>query len=490
MSESNGHLPLAPGVALDGFRVEERLHQGGMATVWRATRADLPFPVAVKVPRVGNTDDPAAVVAFETERMILPKLSGPYVPRFIAAGDFEECPYLAMEYVPGPVLEERLAAAPLDAAEVADIGARVADALHDLHRQHVSHLDLAPDNIVFRPGGEAVLLDFGLARHERLPDLLAEAFQGPLGTAGYIAPEQVLGVRDEPRSDLFALGAILYTLATGRLPFGEPESPRGLRRRLTRKPVPPRGIAPECPPWLQEIILRCLEVDPRLRHESAAQLAFDLRNPEDVTLTERAGRLGGRGLLAGAARQVRDVLALFTQTRPAARGAARVRRAHQLPIVMAAVDVAHGSEALAEALRIAALGALELDPDARLTCVTVHRVAPGRRLNIAEGGRAVHVQRLVELKHWARTLELAPGRLSFHVLDAVDPAGALIEFARTNHVDHIVIGARGSSALRRHLGSVSSAVAAMAPCTVTVVRTPHECPAGPVIIPETREGGL
>jgi len=490
MPESNGHAPLAPGTTLDGFRIEERLHQGGMATVWRATRPDIPFPLAVKVPRVANTDDPAAVVAFETEQIILPKISGPHVPRFVAAGDFEERPYLAMEYIAGPLLEERLDTVPLPAAEVAEVGARVADALHDLHRQHVSHLDLAPDNVVFRPGGEVVLLDFGLARHEQLPDLLAEAFRGPLGTAGYMAPEQVLGVRDDPRSDLFALGAILYRLTTGRLPFGEPESPRGLRRRLVRRPLPPRALAPDCPPWLQEIILRCLEVDPRLRHESATQLALDLRNPENVALTERAGRRGGRGLLAGAARRVRDVLALLTQTRAAARGAERGRRAHQVPIVMAAVDVAQGSEALAEALRIAALGALELDPNARLTCVTVHRVAPGRRLNIAEGGRAVHVQRLVELKHWARTLELAPGRVSFHVLDAVDPAGALIEFARANHVDHVVIGARGSSALRRHLGSVSAAVAAMAPCTVTVVRAPDEGPAGPLIIPETREGGL
>jgi nucleotide-binding universal stress UspA family protein len=188
---------------------------------------------------------------------------------------------------------------------------------------------------------------------------------------------------------------------------------------------------------------------------------------------------------------VRWLSGSLTALAPAREAAARGRRARQAPIVMAAVDVARGSAALAEALRLAALGVLELDLEARLTCVTVHRLAPGMRLNIAAGGRAVHVQRLVELKEWARTLDLPPERVSFHVLDAADPAAALVDFARANHINHIVIGARGSSALRRHLGSVSARVAAEASCTVTVVRAPHEGGlAGPLLVPETREGGL
>lgn len=492
---ASGAGGLAPGAVIDGFRIEERLHQGGMATVWRASRADVPLAVALKAPRAGNSDDPAAIVSFETELVILPRLAGPHVPLFVAAADFDAQPYLAMEFIPGPTLEERLAMAPLLPADTAAIGARIADALHEVHRQEVIHFDLSPDNVMFRPEGEAVLLDFGLARHTRLPDLLGEAFRRPLGTAAWMAPEQVLGVRDDPRSDLFALGAILYALLTGRKPHGEPESPRGLRRRLAREPVPPRAFAADCPPWLQEIVLRCLEIDPARRHESASQLAFDLRHPDRVLLTERSRRLGGRGFLARAVRRLRGSFTELAPSRKGARSAVRAperaRRVQRVPIVMAAVDVAQGSEALAEALRIAALGALELDPEARLTCVTVHRLAPGLRLNVAEGGRAVHVQRLVELKEWARTLDLPAGRASFHVIDAADPAAALIEFARANHVDHIVIGARGSSALRRHLGSVSAQVAAEAPCTVTVVRAPGPgAPAGPLVVPETREGGL
>jgi nucleotide-binding universal stress UspA family protein len=455
----------------EGFRIEDRLHQGRMSMVWRATHAGVPGTLALKVPLVGNSDDPAAIVAFETERAILPRLAGPHVPRVLGSGGFEEKPYLALELIPGGTLEERRAAAPLAAAEVADIGARVADALHAVHLQGVAHLDLSPDNVMFRPGGEAVLLDFGLARHERLPDLVAEEFQRPLGTAGWISPEQVLGVRDDPRSDLFALGAILYALTTGRTPFGEPEGARGLRQRLTSEPVPPRALAKDCPEWLQEIILRLLEVDPARRHESAEEAAFELRHPAQVALTQRAARHGRLRFIV----QVRGRVPGFAVAQVSAAAAARAaERRRQAPVVMAAVDVVQGSEALAAALRRAVDLACAADPASRLTCVTVHRVAPGRGLNLAEGGRAVHVQRLLDLKRWAGALGVPAERVTFHVLVAPEPATALIEYARANLVDQVVIGARGSSALRRHLGSVSARVAAEAPCTVTVVRAPPE----------------
>ena len=125
---------------------------------------------------------------------------------------------------------------------MAEIGVKIATALDDLHRQHVIHLDVKPSNIMFRPTGEAVLLDFGLSHHDQLPDLMQEEFRLPFGTAPYMAPEQLLGVRDDPRSDLFALGVLLYFFSTGVRPFGESETLRGMRRRLWRDPAPPRAI--------------------------------------------------------------------------------------------------------------------------------------------------------------------------------------------------------------------------------------------------------
>jgi protein-serine/threonine kinase len=285
-----------------------------------------------------------------------------------------------------------------------------------------------------------------------------------------MAPEQVLGVRDEPRSDIFALGAMLYALATGQLPFGEPDTPRGLRLRLTREAPPPRSIVRDLPAWLQEIILRCLEANPALRYERAGELAADLRRPDRVVLTKLSERLRGRGPIEQLNRRLRGSLSALA---PGA-GRARSWRAQPVPVVLVAVDVSRGSERLAEALRLAVRRACAADAAARLTCVTVHRVVPGMGLNTAEGGRAMHVERLVALKRWARTLGVAPERVTFHVLDAADPASAILKYANANPVDQIVIGARGSSALRRHIGSVSARVAAEAPCTVTVVRTPPE----------------
>src|SRR5262249_13618051 len=155
---------------------------------------------------------------------------------------------------------------PMRADEVAGIGAKVAAALHDVHRQGVIHLDLKPSNVMLRESGEAALIDFGFSRHLELPDLLAEEIPGPIGTGAYIAPEQLLGNRNDPRSDIFALGVILYFFATGERPFGEPKGVREWRRRLYHDPPPPRALRPDCPPWLQEIILRCLEIDPGQRH--------------------------------------------------------------------------------------------------------------------------------------------------------------------------------------------------------------------------------
>ena len=172
---------------------------------------------------------------------------------------------------------------PLPYADAVAIALKIAQALDDLHRQHVIHLDVKPSNVMFRPSGEAVLLDFGLSHHDHLPDLMQEEFRVPFGTAPYISPEQLLGIRDDPRSDLFAAGALLYFFSTGVRPFGESERLAGMRRRLWRDPDPPRRLRPDYPPWLQEIVLRCLEIEPAWRFPTAAQLAFDLSHPDQVS---------------------------------------------------------------------------------------------------------------------------------------------------------------------------------------------------------------
>ena len=461
-------LSVQPGAVIDGFTIGERVHSGGMATLWSVTRPDMTAPLLMKIPRVSEGEDPAAIVSFEMEQMILQRLSGPHVPRCYATGDFARQAYVVIEPIPGATLYSRLGDLPLGYEEASAIAGKVALALADLHRQNVIHHDIKPSSIMFRPSGEAVLIDFGLSHHNQLPDLLQEEFRVPYGTAPYMAPERLLGVRDDPRSDLFSLGVLLYFFTTGVRPFGESETMRGMRRRLWRDPYPPRKLKADYPPWLQEVVLRCLEIEPVWRYPTASQLAFELAHPGQIKLTARAER------------RDRDPLSTVWRRRfnrgvTPPRGKADL--AAQLasgPIVAIALDITEGSAALNEALRVTAERILATLPSARLACLNVlklGRVTIDRTLD--EEGRNKHVDRLVTLRHWALPFRLDESRLTVHVLEAIDPAAAILEFAEANHVDHIVIGARQNSLKRTLLGSVSAKVAAEAACTVTVVRPPR-----------------
>jgi len=470
--------PLETGSEVDGFRVGDKLHQGGMATIWRVSRPDIDVPILLKTPVLLEGTDAASIVGFEMELMILPRLAGPHVPRLFAAGDFSRQPYLVMEEIPGPTLIRRLDALPQPVDETATIGARIAIALADLHRQHVIHLDIKPSNVMLRGSGEAVLIDFGLSRHDQLPDLLQEEFRLPMGTGPYISPEQLRRRRSDPRSDIFALGVMLYLLVTGRRPFGNPHSRFSLQQRLWRDPVPPRALQPRVPPWLQEIILRCLEPDAEARYPTAAQLAFDLSHPEAVCLTERAERRRRAGPAQVIRRWMRIIGMPAQLPQPPQPLDARLPEA---PIIVAAVELSEPGAPLADALRAMAQRLLETMPQARLACVNILKIP---RVGIEEpvdaDGHNRHVDRLIALKGWAQPLALQAARLTFHVLEAPDPAAALVDFARANRIDQIIMGARGSSPLRRYIGSVSSRVVAEAPCTVTVVRLAEPAPAPPV----------
>ncbi|BDG10357.1 bifunctional serine/threonine-protein kinase/universal stress protein [Anaeromyxobacter paludicola] len=458
---------LAPGTELGGFVVGEPLHAGGMGVVYAARRPGSEAPLVMKVPRLGFGEPGETVVTFEVEQTVHAALRGPHVPRFVAAGGLEEGrPWLVMERVEGRPLRDELERAPLPPEEVARLGAAVARALHDVHAQEAIHLDLKPSNVILRPDGEAVLLDFGLAHHAHFPDLLAEEVRHPVGSAPYIAPEQVLGQRGDLRSDLFALGAVLYELATGRLPFGAPTSPAGLRKRLFRDPLPPRAVAPGIPEWLQEVVLRCLEPDPERRHPSAAQLALDLAHPGEIVVTERGRRLRRR---AGLRELLRWLQTLGFEPPPPSHPSVHLARA---PIVLAAIATEHRNRAELEAVREAARRLLAADPGNRLACVTV--IPPAPELggsDAADTATRRRLRHLAILRHWAEPLGLEPGRVSFHAIEGSDPAAALLAYARANRVDHLVIGGPPPDwPLKRILGTVATRVAVEAPCSVTVVR--------------------
>ena len=455
-----------PGTEIDGFRLGERIHVGTMAWIYRLTGPEGPLPLIMKIPRLGAGEPAVNVISFEVCRTVLGALAqGPHYPTLVAVGDVETTPYLVMEYIEGARLNDWTRHGLGVPDEIARLGAAFALALHEIHRQDVIHLDLKSTNVIFRPGGTAALVDFGLSHHGHYPDLLAEELRYPVGNWEYMSPEQILGIRCDPRSDIFALGALLYELTTGQLPFGRPQTRSQLRSRLYRDPVPPSVLAPNTPPWLQEVILHCLERDNRDRYASAAALASDLANPPAIALGERAER---KRSPSWASRLWRRMGAAHFQPAPCPPLATGGRPA---PIVLVAIDSAQGDGPLLEGLRQAVRRTLSAAESSRLACVTV--VPPAAALEgVGEEATATgrHIKLQVLLRQWAKPLALPEERVTYHVLESEKPSAALLDYAAVNDVEHIVIGAprRGG----RPFGSASTAVPviAEADCSVTVVR--------------------
>ena len=466
---------LNPRGIIDGYRLGDCIHKGGTGVIYRATapaQLDPGFPIVLKAPLLGRGESAIGIIGLEMEQLILAKLSGPHVPRFVSAGDVRASPYVVMEWIDGESLAEVFTRAPLPPGDVARVGAALADAIHSVHLQNVIHFDIKPENFLLRPTGEAVLLDFGFAQHARYPDLLAEEKEFAAGSAPYVSPEQLLHDRSDPRSDLFALGVLLYELATGAQPFGQPETVPGMRDRLWRRPTPPRALNPDVPPWLQEIVLRCLEPAAGARYQSAAHIAFDLRHPEQVALSARASEAKGLGVVAQAGRwwrARRQVGALALAARSASR---------RVPVIMVAIDTEHPEDERHPALQDATRQLVSLYPELRLMCISVVKAAPlGEGSDDRDTTTGRHLEHKMRLRHWVKPLGFPPSRISLHVIEGANAGSTLLDLARANHVDLIILGAPGAS--ERALAwwrSVASNVTANAHCSIHVVRVPERGP--------------
>jgi len=465
---------LNPGHELDGFEIESCMHAGGMAHVYKVvyapaadgSRRRSEFPMAMKIPRMTAGDGAENIVSFEVELQILSELKGLHVPRFVAAGDLSRVPYLVMEYVEGQTLQHWLGRSePLSVAETAALGTAMARAAHSLHQQNVCHLDLKPANVLIRADGSAVMLDFGLSCHANYPDLLAEELRKAVGSPVWISPEQVVGVRGDPRSDIFAIGVMLYELATGELPFGEPATQGGLRQRLWMDPVPPRKHRPDLPEWLQEVILRCLEAVADQRYPSASHLAFDLSHPDQIKVTARGRQTEGTGFWTHFKRWLR-ASGMSYQPSPVP-----VQQIEQVPIIMVAVPHHDVSDATLYSLRQAVARSLGIRPGARLACVTV--ISPGQTSSteVDKGETQVHRWHLSRLQQWAQALDLSDHQTSYHVLESGDVAQALLAYAEGNQVNMIIMGAATHGLqMQRFVATVPIKVAMDASCTVILVK--------------------
>jgi serine/threonine protein kinase len=302
-------MPLAPSTRLGPYEIVAPIGAGGMGEVYRARDTRLGRDVAVKVLPAGVSENPDARARFEREARVASSLNHPNICVLHDIGRHGDTDYLVMEMVDGESLAERIARGPLPVDEVVKLGTQLADALHRAHRAGIVHRDIKPGNVMLSRSG-AKLMDFGLARSQRAPGgghdtamTQTPTVQQPLtaegtmvGTFQYMAPEQLEGREADARSDLWALGCVLYEMATGRRAY-DGQTPASLISAIMRDdPRPMLELAPLTPPALDRVVRSCLVKDPERRWQSAQDLALALRWPADTAApaTERPGMLAER----------------------------------------------------------------------------------------------------------------------------------------------------------------------------------------------------
>jgi serine/threonine-protein kinase len=247
--------------------------------------------VALKVPLTQYDCDPGFLSRFQREENIGLTLEHPCLVNLLPAAD-KSRPYLVMEYLEGQTLAARLREeAPLPEGEAARIASRICEGLEYLHRKGVVHRDLKPENVMLCQDGSIRILDFGIAKAEKARRLTLGDFPPAMGTPDYIAPEQVQGKRGDSRSDIYALGAMLYEMTTGFPPYDGDNPYVVMNARLAGDPEAPRKRNPQLSPEMEEIILHALERNPSHRFPSAAAMRSELNDYREVSLTKRCKRL-------------------------------------------------------------------------------------------------------------------------------------------------------------------------------------------------------
>jgi len=295
-AQSGGHGAMShdvvPGQTLDDrFYIDEVISRSGMGSIYKAKDLRDDATVAIKVPYLQLEADAASFSRFQREAEIGKVLKHPNILRFVDVKE-QSRPYIVMEFLEGKALSQVMSEVrPIPVEDAVQIASQVCGALSHMHENKIVHRDLKPQNIMICNDGSLRIIDFGIAKAAEMRRITFAGFSPTLGTPDYMAPEQVKGQRGDERTDIYSLGAVLYEMTTGSVPFEGPNPFIVMNSRITGDPMAPRKRNPAIPEEIEEIILHAMEREPHRRYASAAAMKAELDNPESVKITGRAENL-------------------------------------------------------------------------------------------------------------------------------------------------------------------------------------------------------
>jgi TolB-like protein/Tfp pilus assembly protein PilF len=275
-------MGLTDGGKLGAYEILSRIGAGGMGEVYRARDLRLDRTVALKILPPEQAGDRDRAARFLQEARAASALNHPNVAHIYEIGEAEGLQFIAMEFVDGETVAARIGGRPLPIGEIIDIAAQAAGALAEAHSKRIVHRDIKPANIMITPRAQVKVLDFGLAKIDsgaQAETVTAITQPGMvMGTVPYMSPEQVMGRTVDARSDIFSLGAVIYEMATGRLPFAGKTVAEMMHSVSQSQPEAVARFNYDAPPELERVIRKCLEKDPERRYQSARELEVDLLN--------------------------------------------------------------------------------------------------------------------------------------------------------------------------------------------------------------------
>jgi eukaryotic-like serine/threonine-protein kinase len=284
------------GEKLDQYELTELIARSGMASIFKGRDLTNSAAVAIKVPYLQFESDVVFYGRFQREEEIGHRRNHPNIIRVLTPRRKSRM-YIVMEYIDGVSLRAMMRdKRPLDTAKGLDVARQICSALVYMHSQGVVHRDLKPENILLTEKGQVKIMDFGIALDESARRLTWSGLSSTIGTPDYMAPEQISGRRGDVRTDIYALGTMLYEMLTGNLPFEGENVYAMMRAKGNEDPQPPSRYRPDLDPHLEEIILQAIARLPRDRYSTAAQMKKDLCDPAQVIITGRATRLHPRSL--------------------------------------------------------------------------------------------------------------------------------------------------------------------------------------------------